>query len=78
MTLVKSLHSGDPDVIQNIRACKYLGSRGKELASAIWVTAIEKAYYLLAYIRACAPGISPCVTATCTGAAMYVCSIGSK
>jgi|694.fasta_scaffold132075_1 hypothetical protein len=43
--------------------------QGVELASAIRKKQL-KAYYLLAYIRACTPGISPCVTATCTGAAM--------
>jgi hypothetical protein len=62
MIVVKSLHSGDPDMIQNTTTCKYLIIRGKEQASAIRV----KANYLLAYIRACAPGISPCVTAKCT------------
>ena len=36
------------------------------LASAIQV----KSYNLLAYIRACALGINPCVTATCTAAVM--------
>jgi hypothetical protein len=40
MTLVKSLKSGDPDVIQN--PCKYPLFRGKELASAILVKAIKK------------------------------------
>jgi hypothetical protein len=35
---------------------------GQVSPTAIWV----KAYYLLAYIRACSPGINPCVTATCT------------
>jgi hypothetical protein len=69
MTLVKSLHSDDPDVNQNTRTCKYLIIRGKELAGAILVKAIKKAYYLLAYIQACASSVSPCVTATCTGAA---------
>ena len=29
-----------------------------------------KAYYPLAYIRACAPCISPCVPASCTGEAI--------
>jgi len=57
MTLVKSLHSGDPDVIQNTWTCKYPIIRGKELASAIRVKAI-KANQLLAYVRACALGIS--------------------
>jgi hypothetical protein len=60
MTLVKSLHSGDPDVNQNTRTW------GKELARAIRVKAIKKAYYLSAYIRACASGISPCLTAICS------------
>jgi len=46
MTLVKSLHIGDPDVIQNIRTCKYLVIAEKEFASAIWVKAIKKAYFL--------------------------------
>jgi hypothetical protein len=64
MTLVKSLHSGDPDVIHNKWTCK------NPIASAIRVKAIKKAYCLVAYIRICAPGISPCATATCTGAAM--------
>ncbi len=33
---------------------------GQVSPTAIWV----KAYYLLAYIRACSLGINPCVTAT--------------
>ncbi len=46
-------------------------SQGKELSSAIQVKVIKSLLlYLLAYIQACAPGISPFVMATCTGAAM--------
>jgi hypothetical protein len=45
----------------------------KSLHSASFASAIRvnsKAYYLLAFIQACFPGISPCVMATCTGTAM--------
>jgi hypothetical protein len=63
MTVVKSLPNGDPDMIQNTMTCKYQIIRGKEQAKCY----SGKANYLLAYIPACAPGNSPCVTATRTG-----------
>jgi hypothetical protein len=42
MTMVKSLPSGDADMIQNTQTCKYLIIRRKKQVSAIRV----KAYYL--------------------------------
>ncbi len=41
MTLVKSLHSDDPKVIQNTWTCKYPIIQGKELASTVWVKSIK-------------------------------------
>jgi len=63
MTLVKSLHSGDPDVIQT-RGLESAWYEGASPASDIPVKADKKP--IKTYIRACAPDVTP----TCTEAAI--------